>query len=110
MKRLLSYDRASGTEEWFHYDVLTGETTVETINRDLSPTLDYTVARRNDDDYWRQGVKNEFAHYCHIPNSILLKWRVMGVAIDDPKELVRMVNKPEWSYLKVTDKVHLARG
>jgi hypothetical protein len=34
----------------------------------------------------------------------------MGVNIGDPKALIEMVNKPEWKYLKTTDKVHVAKG
>lgn len=110
MKRLLSYNRFTGTEEWFHYDHLTKETRIETKNDDLSPTLDWTAARRNDPDYWKSGVKNDRAHYAHIPTEILLQWHTQGVDIGNPRALIEMVNKPEWGYLKTTDKVHLARG
>jgi hypothetical protein len=48
------------------------------------------------------------AQYAHIPDSVLVTWKSMGVDINDSKELFRMVNKPEYSYLKTTTKFHKA--
>lgn len=110
MKRLLSHDPLTGTQEWFHYDPTTRVTTIETVNPDLTPSLEWTKARRDDQDYWKGGVKREMAHYGHVPNDVLLKWHTMGVPIGDPNALVNMMNRPEWGYLKTTNKVVIGRS
>lgn len=109
MRRFLEYDPLSGITRSMDYNHATGEIT-EYATADSQAALDLTQKLRNDDDYWKQGVKNEMAHYAHIPNIILEKWMGMGVDIRNPDALVEMVNKPEWAYLKVTNKVVLARA
>jgi hypothetical protein len=107
--RLLDVDPLSGTRTYHHYDPLTKQTTIKTVG-DAEPGLEWAKALAKEGDYWKQGVKNGRAHYAHIPNDVLLKWHSMGVNIGDPKALIEMVNKPEWKYLKTTDKVHVAKG
>lgn len=105
--RLLDVDPLTGMKTWFKGD--SKEWTLFYEDPDMSGTLDHNKRLANDPENWKRGVKNEMAHYAHIPNPILLKWHTMGVNINDPRELVRMCNRPEWRYLKTTEKVHLAR-
>lgn len=93
-----TYVKSDGTNWEFKYEF-----------DDVSTDLDYTADLRNNPDTWRNGVKNELVHYCHIPPSILLKWHFDGVNINNARELVNMVNRPEWRYLKCVDKVHVAK-
>ena len=106
--RLLDYDAFTGIETWHDYDPLTKKTTIKSVG-DAEPGLEWAKTLAKDDDYWKKGVKNDRAHYCHIPNAVLMKWHSMGVPISDPRALVSMVNRPEWSYLKVTNKVHVCK-
>jgi len=106
--RLLDVDPLSGTRTYHHYDQLTGKTIIKTVG-DAEPGLEWAKSLAKNDDYWKKGVKDGRAHYCHIPNDVLLKWHSMGVPIGDPKALVNMVNRPEWSYLKTTNKVHVCK-
>jgi hypothetical protein len=52
-------------------------------------------------------VKESWLHYAHIPDQVLHQWAIAGVNINDPKELLKMVNKPEYRYLKLVNKVHV---
>lgn len=89
MKKLLEYDRHSGIEHWFHSN--DGVHTIES-KQDIQPELEASQQLRNDDDYWKKGVKNDLVHYAHIPNNILEQWLKQGVNINDTQELLRMVN------------------
>jgi len=77
---------------------------------DIQNEIDISKSLQNDPDHWKKGVKNDVVHYAHIPDPILLKWHCEGVDIRDNKALFEMVNKPEWSYLKCVDKIHVAKG
>ena len=107
--RLLDYDEFTGLETWFDYDYLTKTTTIKTVG-DAQPGLEYAKSLAKQEDYWKQGVKNEWAHYAHIPNAVLMRWHGEGIPINDPRELVKKVNTPEYAYLKTTNKVHVERG
>lgn len=76
---------------------------------DVSPSLDYSKGLQNEPEHWKQGVKKDMVHYCHIPVAILMKWHHEGVNINNPRALINMVNKREWRYLKCVDKVITAK-
>ena len=104
--RTLGWDPATGILERFQYDSLTGETLIHSVQPDCTPELEASKALARAPEHWRQGVKKGMAHYAHVPNGVLLQWRKMGVNISDNKELIKMCNKPEWAYLRCTDKIH----
>jgi len=105
VKRFLSADPVSGIIRWVEHDQLTDVLT-EGAYQDTAPHVEYSRGLQNDEDYWRNGVKQEMAHYAHIPNILLEKWAIEGVDIADNDELLRMVNKPEYAYLRTTTKLH----
>ena len=105
MRYFLGYDPLSGIKRWMDYDPLTDETH-EFAEADTTVALDVTNDLRNDEEYWRQGVKNSMAHYASIPAILLEKWAHEGVNINDSQALLDMVNKPEYAYLRVTTKRH----
>jgi hypothetical protein len=74
---------------------------------DVSDTLDILKAKANDAQASRDGIKNEWWHYAHIPNSLLLKCQIEeGIDTNDTKALLRKVNSPEYKYLKATALKH----
>jgi hypothetical protein len=99
--QFLDKDPFTGIERWMTYDPETRELT-ETANADVEPNLEFSKSLARDDDYWKQGVKKEMAHYAHIPNILIEKWANEGVDVNDNRELFRMVNKPEYAYLRTT--------
>lgn len=114
MRRLLSNE--NGVKEWFYYDLNHAKHAeerqwgIEYEFADFSHEIEASKTLQNDPDHWKKGVKDEMVHYAHVPDSILLRWHSMGVNINDPKALIEMVNKPDWSYLKCVDKVHIAKA
>lgn len=114
-KRQLSYDPLTGVEEIFHYDPITDTTYLET-KQDVEPILDVNKDLQNDDDYWKKGVKNDMAHYASIPIVVQMKWlseygmNNWPMKPGNEKLLFRLLNSPEWRYLKTTNKIHTGRG
>jgi len=100
-KRLLTYDPATGIETWHHYDAHTDETVIEEKG-DATHGLEWAKYLKNTES--ERTTDKEFQHYAHIPASVLVQWHGMGVDTSDPDALIKMVNRPEWSYLKVTAK------
>ena len=89
------------------YDPLT-DTTTEYSEQDISHEVEASKQMQNDPEVWKQGVKDEFAFYGHIPAILLEKWAIEGVDINDTAALFRMINKPEYAYLKTTTARHRA--
>lgn len=106
-ERLFDVDPLTGTKTYFSSG---GKYGTEWAFRkefiDVSPEVDAAKVLKNDDDHWKKGVKKSFLHYAHIPDGILYIWLGMGVDINDPQALFEMCNKPEWSDIKLTRKIH----
>jgi hypothetical protein len=114
-KRLLNRDPLTGIEEWFHYDPMADSVHIETV-QDVEPILDGNKELAKNDDSWKHGVKNDFALYASIPLVVQMKWLTEYGMNDWPlrpgneKLLFRLLNSPEWRYLKATGKIHTGRS
>lgn len=108
MKRLLDYDPLTGIETWHEYDHIEKKTKVHYVpTRDVDPELSALTALANDESFTKQGIKNEWWHYAHIPDSVLVKWYVEeGIHPDDTDALFKKVNDPDYKRLKTTHKFH----
>lgn len=113
-KRLLDHDPVTGVTEWTHYDHMTGDIHVETV-QDVEPVLDANKGFQNNDEYTAKGIKGEMWHYASIPIVVQMRWLTEYGSKDWPmrpgneKLLFRLLNSPEWKYLKTTSKVHAGR-
>lgn len=96
---------SNGINRWMEYDYET-DTTREFAEADVSHEVEASKALQNDDEYWKKGVKNEMAHYAHIPAILLEKWANEGVDINDSQALLKKVNHPDYAYLRTTTKRH----
>ena len=106
-ERLLDYDPINGIKTYFSN---TGDDFHFRYDFDsVTPEIEASKELAKTDDHWDDGMKKDMVHYAHIPNSVLIRWHVDGVNINDARELIRMSNRPEWRYLKCVDKVHLGK-
>jgi hypothetical protein len=105
-ERLLDYDPFTGVRTYFSSDDKGKDWTFTYKYDPVTYELDASKSIQNNDDHWKDGVKESWLHYAHIPDQVLHQWAIAGVNINDPKELLKMVNKPEYRYLKLVDKVH----
>lgn len=112
MKRVVDYDPWSGITTSFDYDWTT-DTTVIHREQDVSAILELNKSYANNEDYTKHGFKNEWWHYASIPNIVQEKWlREYGVNLYDKnheKKVFKLLNQPEYRYLKTTTKMHLPR-
>lgn len=100
----------------YQQDPLTGMKTIvqldndgvmhTTYEQDLETAIERTRAMRNDDDYWKQGMKNSFVHVATIPDVVVLELRKIGVNAyrDSVKNIVRGLHRLNKSHLLTTRK------
>lgn len=111
-RRLLDYDPISGMSTWFDYEKSTDSMVItnEQDGSHISRILDQAKAFRNDDDYSKQGIKEDWWHYARIPNGVILEMKekhgvdLMARKIDW-KKAFKVINR-EYPALKVTTKTH----
>lgn len=109
-KRVLEYDPLTGITTSVEYAPETDTTTVHREQSDVHLILDANKVLQNDEDLTRKGIKKSWWHYAQIPNIIIEKWlNEHGVDIynkDHEKAVFRLLNQPEYRYLKTTAKMH----
>ena len=103
MKRLLDYDKETGTKTFHDYDHNTGLATIST-ETDVSPILTNNKDMYNDPSYKQQGMKNDMLHVARIPMELIAKWKFED-NIDvfnnaDKKKVMRKLNDPAYRYLR----------
>lgn len=106
MKRL--FDANGSTIEYFHYDDMSDEVTIETVE-DVEPYIEAAKAMRNDDQVTKDGIKKGWWHVAHIPDSIILKMRYEdGVDIYDKNDWAKVgqLLNDKYSVFKLTDGKH----
>jgi len=112
MSRILSHNPITGVTERVKYDEQSDSLIVET-SQDVSKILDTTSHLRNDDSVTRKGMKEDWLHYCHIPDAIIVKLRnEFGCNIFEPdqaKRAFRLINI-HFPYLKTTNMIHNPKG
>lgn len=89
-----------------HYtDELTNKLITRT-EQDISAAIQMATAMRNDDDYWRQGVKKSFAHAAHIPASVVVELLGIGVNVyhASAKDIVAGIKRIGKDHLLTTRK------
>lgn len=94
----------------FHEYIHSEDKTIISREQDVTSILEMNKAMANNDDVWKEGVKNCWAHYAQIPNIIIEKWlNEHGVNLydkDHQKAVFKLLNQPEYRYLKTTSKMH----
>jgi hypothetical protein len=112
MKRILDYDPLTGITEIFHHDDLTNESVIETV-QDVEPALEHNKRLQIEVDSHKQ-IKEGWLHYAHIPNSLILKWKIeKGIDLYNPNDkgaIFKLLNDPEYAYLKTTDAHHSVKS
>jgi hypothetical protein len=108
MERLFDYDPFLGVRTYFSTDEKGDSWKFRYEYDPVTYELEASKELAKTDELWDTGVENSWLHFAHIPNQIMHQWATLGVDITDPAELCRMVERPEWAYLKNTTKKHKA--
>lgn len=97
--RLLDYDPLSGLRTWHSYDEAE-DLTIIRYEQDVEPVLDANKAADNHGEH----RKGDMWHVASVPPSVQLKWYVeKGVDLLNPdhkQAVARLLDDPEWRYLK----------
>ena len=94
---------------------MTGDVHIQTV-QDVEANLDWSKRLQNDDEYSKQGMKQEMWHYGHVPLLVQVKWlneyglKNWPMKPENKELLFRLLNSPEYEYLKTTKKIHIARS
>jgi hypothetical protein len=87
---------------------------VETT-QDVERILDANRKLQNNDLYSSEGIKGGMWHYASIPLVVQIRW-LDEYGMDNwplkqgnEKLLFKLLNQPEWKYLKATGKIHTGR-
>lgn len=110
MKRILGHDSVTGVTEWFEYDPVTDNTTIwsEQPDADIKVFLDQVTKQRNDADFTKRGIKNDWWKYASLPPIVIMELRNKGIDVFNPdhtKALIREINA-NYPSLKTTEKWH----
>lgn len=108
-KRLVDYDPLTGVSTYFNYDHST-DTSIVSSEQDVSAVIEANKILQNSESYTKKGMKASWWHYASIPNIVIEKWKnEYGVNVFDKnheKRVFRLLNQPEYRYLKTTTKMH----
>ena len=108
MRRLLDYNPITGERTVFEYGA--DDRMVITHEQDIASIIDGNKRLANDDSITAKGIKNDMWHYASIPNALIVKWKQeLGVDVfnkNHRKRVFRLLNSPEYRYLKTTSKHH----
>ena len=91
--------RPDGLLRQFLYDHAE-EKLVTHVVQDVEPILETNKRLAND---WKPTRGEEFRHEAHIPLVVVEQWLKKGINVLDPndeKKVVKLLNDPEWSYLR----------
>ena len=106
-KRLLDYDPITGVSCFWNCD---GESVVLTHEQEVSHILDANKRAAADQDKTKRGIKQDWWKYATVPAVVEIEWlQKHGVSLGNPEHKARvfkLLNSPEYRYLKTTDKVH----
>ena len=89
------HDPITGVTQYYSYDPMTDEHSLTSV-QDVSALLDEMKRRRDDPEYWKKGVKEEFAHYATIPAVVEMQLRKKGLDIyngHQTKEIIREIEQ-----------------
>ena len=108
-RRILDFDPLTGVTTYFEYNHADQKMHITDV-QDVNPILDAVTQMRNDDDYSKQGIKNDMWHYARLPMAVLMEIESKhGVKCltgkVDWKGLFRVINQ-HYPNLKATTKAH----
>ena len=102
--RILDYDPLTGIKKVFHWDESNGKFHIETL-QDIEPILEMNKNLFNNNDYRKQGLKEDMVHYATIPESIQVQWLQEGINIYNKDHWPRVkakLNHPDFRKLRTS--------
>lgn len=113
-RRIFDVDPLSGMTTWFSYDPIT-KTSILEYEQDVQDELDLNTAMKNSAGYTKRGIKKDWWHYGHIPDSICIKMLTeFGINVwsgekEDIRRVFDFINQRDYNRLKTTELMHKPR-
>lgn len=107
MPILFDVDPLTGVKEYFDYDPIKDEVHIS-YQQDVTGFLDHMQKLRNDPEYSKKGIKEDWWHYASIPEVVQIHLLNKGFKLDGKdnlKDLMKEINS-NYPYLRATDKWH----
>lgn len=108
-KMLIDRDPFTGEAVWYEFNHAE-QRAVLTHEQPVTRIIENNKFDINDDDRTAKGMKRDWWHYARVPNTVIVKWQQeLGVDFWNPdhrKKVFKLLNDPEYAYLKSTSKVH----
>ena len=107
MPILFDTDKITGVSQYFDYDPVKDEYHLTSV-QDPTSLLEALKQKRNDPEAWKNGVKQEWAHYASIPSVVEMTMKKKGIDIYNPqqtKEILKEINT-NYPWLKATTAKH----
>ena len=102
---LFDYDRFTGLRTALRRD---DDKIIARHYEDVEPVIERNKRLQNDDTRYKRQKKAGFVHVASIPATVQIEWiNKYGVNIHNKqqtKEVMALLNKPEYRYLKTTTK------
>lgn len=109
MSRVIDYDPLTGLTTTFDY-IAAEDKTVLTYTQDCTRIIEDNKQAMLDEDMHKAGSKEEWAHYARIPIVVQYEWlQKFGVNFANPDHwpgVVKLINSPDYRYLKRTSYFH----
>ena len=107
-KLVLDHDPLSGDTVYFGFDDHTNQVVI-THEQTIQPHLDYAHELAMDEERTKTGMRKDFWHYAHVPNSVIMEMKMKhGVDFfdrNDSKRVFHLLNT-EYKRVKTTTKIH----
>lgn len=107
MPILFDYDAMTGVKTYFDYDPIKDQALL-TYEQDVSGFLDRMNDIRNTPEISANGIKEEWWHYCSIPEVVEIDLMNRGLYLHNKnhfKDIMKIINS-DYPYLKATTKTH----
>ena len=109
MRRLIDRNPITGESVWYEFNHAEESATI-THEQDVKALLDRNIEAANDDDKTKRGIKNDWWKYASVPNVVQVEWKQKyGVDMfnrDHQKAVFKLLNSPDYAYLRCTAKHH----
>lgn len=107
-KRILDFDPLSGHTTYFEYDHASDRMII-TESGNVEQSLERAAALRQNPEYSKRGIKNDFWHFAHV--DVMVQYRMLhedGVNFHDKNDWPRVFQllNTKYAKCKTTDGVH----
>lgn len=100
-----TFNDAEGLKTTVYTSELDGKMYAD-YKQDIGVNVEFATKLRNDDDYWKQGVKNSWAHAAHVPAVVQIELRSIGIDFFKApvKEIIAGMKRLGYDHLITTRK------